>query len=279
LLATIPEFAEVLRMPEWERRAVVQDPAARAVLVAAIERASAGEFAAIGRWDLLEIAESRSPATEPLVGLTVEAAARARGTTPVDLLLDVVVPEALPLTVMLPTLVPSLGASDDGWRARAAIWGDSRVVLGGSDAGAHLDLMCHANYPTVVLSEVVRARNLLTREAAVQMMTDRPARHFGLRDRGQVAPGFHADLVVLDPDTVGSDPAVLHHDLPGGGPRLSAGSQGVAHVFVNGQEIAADGVMTDARPGTVLRAGRDTDTVSLASLTRNAAPLQDPPTS
>ena len=180
LLATIPEFDEVLRAPEWERRAAVQDPDVRARLTAAIERASQSEFAAVGRWDLLEIAEPRSPETEPLVGLSVEQAAARRGTTPIELLLDVVVPEQLPLTVMLPTLVPSLGATDAGWRARAAIWGDSRVMLGGSDAGAHLDLMCHANYPTMVLGDSVRARHLLPLEEAVRLMTDAPARLLGL---------------------------------------------------------------------------------------------------
>ena len=244
LLATIPEFVEVLRAPEWERRAAVQDPDVRARLTAAIERASESEFAAVGRWDLLEIAESRSPATEPLVGLTVEQAATWLGTTPIEVLLDVVVPEQLPLTVMLPTLVPSLGASDEGWRARAAIWGDSRVMLGGSDAGAHLDLMCHANYPTMVLGESVRRRRLLPLEEAVRLMTDAPARLLGLRDRGRITEGAHADLVVFDPERVGSGPALARHDLPGGGERLYAESIGVEHVFVNGAEIVSDGALT-----------------------------------
>ncbi len=66
------------------------------------------------------------------------------------------------------------GAADEGWAARTAVWRDPRVMLGGSDAGAHLDLMCHANYPTVVLGEVVRDRGLLSVEEAVEMMTDRP---------------------------------------------------------------------------------------------------------
>ena len=74
------------------------------------------------------------------------------------MLIDVVLPERLPLTIVFPSLVPSLGRTDEGWAARAKVWHDDRVVLGGSDAGAHLDLMCHANYPTVVLGEVVRER-------------------------------------------------------------------------------------------------------------------------
>jgi N-acyl-D-aspartate/D-glutamate deacylase len=265
LLATIPEFDEVLRAPDSERRAAVKDADVRGRLTAAIERASDSEFAAVGRWDLLEIAEPRSPETEPLVGLSIEQAAARLGTTPIELLLDVVVPEQLPLTVMLPTLVPSLGATDAGWRARAAIWGDSRVVLGGSDAGAHLDLMCHANYPTMVLGDSVRARHLLPLEEAVRLMTDAPARLLGLRDRGHIAEGAHADLVLFDPARVASGPAIARHDLPGGGERLYAESVGVAHVFVGGTEIVTDGVLTGERGGTALRSGRDTDTVTVRS--------------
>ena len=263
LLATLPEFVAVLRASETERRAAVHDPATRTQLTDAIERASKTDFAAIGRWDLLEIAEARSPATEGLVGLTVERAAQHLGMTPIDVLLDVVVTEALPLTVMLPTLVPSLGASDEGWRARAEVWQDDRVMLGGSDAGAHLDLMCHANYPTVVLGDAVRERGLLPIEEAVRLMTDAPARLLGLRGRGRIAVGTHADLVVFDPARVASGPAIARHDLPGGGERLYAESIGIEHAFVNGTEIVTNGELTGERGGTVLRSGRDTTTVTV----------------
>jgi N-acyl-D-aspartate/D-glutamate deacylase len=96
------------------------------------------------------------------------------------------------------------------------------------------------------------------------MMTDRPARLYGLAGRGRIEPGWHADLVVFDPATVASGPAELVADLPGGGGRLVAGSTGVDHVFVAGVEVVADGTTTAARPGRVLRSGRDTETVSLA---------------
>jgi N-acyl-D-aspartate/D-glutamate deacylase len=99
------------------------------------------------------------------------------------------------------------------------------------------------------------------------MMTDRPARHYGLRDRGRIASGWHADLVVFDPARVGSQPITVRHDLPGGGERLHAGSRGISHVFVAGCEVVSDGEVTEERPGKVLRSGRDTDTVSLTDLT------------
>ncbi len=124
---------------------------------------------------------------------------RERGTDAVDVLLDVVVPDALPLTTVFPSLVPSLGVTDESWEVRGEVWRDDRVVLGGSDAGAHVDLMCHANYPTVVLGELVRGAGLFTLEDAVHQMTDVPARLFGLRDRGRIAEGAHADLVRVRP--------------------------------------------------------------------------------
>jgi len=211
-------------------------------------------------FSMMEVADPGSA----WVGRSLGDIARARGTDVIDVLIDVVLPDDLTLCVVLPSLTPSLGRTDEGWAARVAVWKDPRVVLGGSDAGAHLDLMCHANYPTRVLGEVVRERGLLTVEEAVEMMTDRPARLYGLAGRGRIEPGWHADLVVFDPATVASGPAELVADLPGGGGRLVAGSTGVDHVIVAGVEVVVGGATTAARPGRVLRSGRDTETVSLA---------------
>ena len=144
------------------------------------------------------------------------------------------------------------------------------MVLGGSDAGAHLDLMCHANYPTMVLGDSVRERHLLPLEEAVRLMTEAPARLLGLRDRGHLVEGAHADVLVFDRDRVASGPTIARHDLPGGGERLYAESIGVEHVFVNGTEIVTDGVLTGERGGTALRSGRDTDTVTVRALTGTA---------
>ena len=156
-------------------------------------------------------------------------------------------PDRLALSVVLPTLTPSLGRSDAGWAARVEVWKDPRVVLGGSDAGAHVDLMCHANYPSVVLGEVVRDRGLLSLEEAVHMMTNVPAALYGLRDRGQVAEGFVADLVVFDPATVASEPARVQHDQPGGGERLTAEARGIDRVLVGGYRGRGRGC-ADRRP-------------------------------
>ena len=265
LLPSLPGWRQVLELDDSGRRAACADPETRARLRAGAEQVAQRAVGVLADFSLMEVADPDSE----WVGWSLGAIAESRGTSVIDVLIDVVLHDRLTLYVVLPSLTPSLGRSDDGWRARVEVWKDPRVMLGGSDAGAHLDLMCHANYPTRVLSEVVRDRGLLTVEEAVEMMTDRPARHYGLRGRGRVAEGWHADLVVFDPDSVGSEPAALVHDLPGGGERLVAGSLGIDHVLVAGIEVVSDGDVTDRRPGRVLRSGSDTETVTLETVRRS----------
>ena len=99
-------------------------------------------------------------------------------------------------------------------------------------------------------------------ERAVQLITDEPGASCSACATGARSPRARTPTSCCStPTTVGAEPATLVHDLPGGATRLTAGSIGVARVFVNGVETVADGEATGARPGTVLRSGRDTDTV------------------
>ena len=93
---------------------------------------------------------------------------------------------------------------DAHWSLRRTLWDDPDVFLGGSDAGAHLDRMCGSSYPTQLLADTLRGRKLVSLEWAVHALTGKPAQLLGLRDRGTVTVGAHADLVVFDPETVGS---------------------------------------------------------------------------
>ena len=262
ILDDLPGWRDVIALGPDERRRAVADPATRATLRAGAEEAARRGLGAIAQPELLEIADAPA-GSKALIGRSIADVAAERGADPVDVLIDVVLPDRLPLTMVFPSLVPSLGRSDEGWQVRAGVWRDDRTVLGGSDAGAHADLMCHANYTTMLLGESVRDRALLTLEEAVRQLTDVPARLYGLRHRGRIAEGWIADLVVFDPARVGSAPAQVRHDLPGGGERLYAEAQGVEHVLVNGREIVAGGRLTGDLPGTLLRSGRDTDTVTV----------------
>jgi N-acyl-D-aspartate/D-glutamate deacylase len=106
-------------------------------------------------------------------------------------------------------------------------------------------------------------------EQAVHLLTQAPAELIGFTDRGTLKVGNWADIVVFDPDRIGSGPLHTRFDLPGGAGRLYAEAEGVGHVIVNGHEILRDNVLTGAEPGRVLRSGRDTYTVTLPPATRH----------
>jgi N-acyl-D-aspartate/D-glutamate deacylase len=258
LLLTVAPWRDVAVLPDAERRAAAAEPARRAQISAAIDAAK--EFlSALATPELLEFVGG------PHRGRMVSAVAAEQGRDFVEVLLDEVLAPGELLDVVFPSLVPSMGVTDESWAARAAVWRDDRVLLGGSDAGAHLDLMCQANYPTALLGQSVRERGVLELEEAVRLITDAPARLFGLRHRGRVREGWHADLVVFDPATIGTEPALARYDLPAGGLRLYAESRGIEHVLVAGESIVERGALTAALPGTVLRSGRDTETVPIAA--------------
>jgi N-acyl-D-aspartate/D-glutamate deacylase len=103
-----------------------------------------------------------------------------------------------------------------------------------------------------------------------------PARLFGVTGRGRIGQGWAADLVVFDPETVGPTPEEIRADLPGGARRIFADANGIAAVLVNGEPILEHGEHTGRHPGTVLRSGRDTETVTVAAARARATPATGP---
>jgi N-acyl-D-aspartate/D-glutamate deacylase len=188
----------------------------------------------------------------------VREVADERGGDPFDVLLDIVLADDL-RTGLRP--FPAQEREEE-WQLRAGVWRDPRTVVGGSDAGAHLDMMCGAIYSTALLSHGVRDFGVLPLEEAIHLLTEVPARLYGLPDRGRLAPGAAADLVLFDADEVGYRDERMRTDLPGGAWRLYAEATGVRHVLVNGVQVVEDGAFTGATPGTLLHAGRDTVTVA-----------------
>ncbi|MBM3673965.1 MAG: amidohydrolase family protein [Actinobacteria bacterium] len=256
-LFMLPGWGDVMSLPVPERIEKLRDPETRRRMDARANSDEAGVFRRLADWKNYVLGDTYSAANEGLKGRTVKDLAAERGTDPFDTLLDLVIADDL-RTILWPIAPDNDPAS---WELRREVWEDPRAMLGGSDAGAHLDRMCGAPYTTRFLGDMLRGRKLVAIEAAVRMLTDDPARLFGLRGRGRIAEGYAADLVVLDPETVGAAPATLVEDLPGGTARLTSDVLGMAHVFVNGVETVTDNAATGATPGTVLRSGRDTETV------------------
>jgi N-acyl-D-aspartate/D-glutamate deacylase len=206
------------------------------------------------------IFDTASPDNEAYRGKRIADIAAAEGRSAWDVLSDIVVADELNTSFGVP-LAPD---TDEDWKARLGIWRDPRAVIGASDAGAHLDLLASFNYTTAVLGRAVRDKRVLPLEEAVHLLTDKPAQLYGLRQRGRVAEGWFADLVVLDEGQVGPGEIDLRFDLPGGACRLYAEPTGVDHVLCNGVEIVRQGSLTGAHPGRIIRSGRDTDTPSMS---------------
>ena len=256
ILDGLPGWREVLALPKAERMVALADPEVRRRMEAGASSEEAGILRLLAVWKRLVFEETFAPGNAGYEGRTVGEVAAERGQSPFDAMLDVVVADELRTG-----LRPPIPENEEDWAARAGAWLDPRTVVGGSDAGAHLDTMCGAVYSTSLLADGVRRRSLLSWEEAVRQLTDVPARLYGLRHRGRLAEGWWADVVVFDPAEVGHGPERTRYDLPAGAPRLYAEATGVEHVLVNGTEIVRHNALTGERPGRVLRSGRDTDTV------------------
>ena len=257
-LNMMPDWGPILGLALDERMERLRDPGTRVFMETRAASPDAGVFARLTGWDTYVIGDTFSHENEGLSGRRVGDIAAERGITPFDALLDIVLADDL-RTVLWP------GATDsdpESWELRRQAWDHPSVMLGGSDAGAHLDRMQGANYPTRFIADCLRGRKLTTVEHAVHLLTQVPAELFGLRDRGVITDGAHADLVLFDPETVESEMLIMVDDLPGGSSRLYAGSVGVNHVFVSGVEVVRDSAATGALPGSIIRSGTDTDTVT-----------------
>jgi N-acyl-D-aspartate/D-glutamate deacylase len=257
-LFMIPGWGEVLNLPVPDRIAKLQDPDVRADMMRRANSEEAGVFRRLADFRHYVIGDTYSAANEGLKGKVVGELAKQQGKDPFDGLVEIVIRDDL-RTILWPMPPDN---DPDTWSLRREVWEDDRAMLGGSDAGAHLDRMCGAPYTTRFVGDMLRGRQLVPVEEAVRLITDAPAQLFGLKDRGRIQPGYRADLVVFDPETIGSEPATLVADLPGGTARLTADSQGVVRVLVNGVETVTDGKATGATPGTLLRSGVDTRTVT-----------------
>ncbi|MBK7952173.1 MAG: amidohydrolase family protein [Deltaproteobacteria bacterium] len=253
-----PGWAPLFRLPIPQRIEKLRDPAFRKQLDEGATSDAAGVLRGLARWELVVIDQVGSPELAQHRGRLVGDIAREQGKNAFDCMIDIAIADELN-TLFMP---PALGNDDESWKLRAQFWTDPRALVGGSDAGAHLDMVDTFAFSTVLLGNA-RDRELISVEQAVSCLTDQPARLLGLRERGRLEQGWHADLVVFDPARVASGPVHVRRDLPAGAERLYADAIGIEHVIVAGTPIIRGGKETGALPGTILHSGRDTESVSL----------------
>jgi N-acyl-D-aspartate/D-glutamate deacylase len=232
-------FGELMKVGRAVRLAAYRDPEWRALAAADLENSPMKP-----RWDTFEVSESeRFP---ELQGRRVSDLARERGCSPLDVMCE------LAITEDLTTRFRAYIANDDV-DAVGHLLTHEHVVLGLSDAGAHVDQLCDAPLPTDLLCTWVRERQVMPLEHAVRKLSGEPADMFGFVRRGYLREGHWADVCVFDPETIGTGPTRRVRDFPADGERLTAEEpSGVRHVLVNGTPIRTDGAQLDsldARPG------------------------------
>ena len=202
-------------------------------------------------WDRVIIAWA--PSARELEEQPLAQAAAKLGKDPVDLALDLALANDLQARFRMAVM-------NFDEKEVAELITDPNTIIALSDAGAHASQLCDACYSTYLLGHWVRERKTFTIEQAVHNLTQRPAEMFGITDRGLLAEGRPADVVVFDPKTVGPGPLKRVYDLPAGADRLVSEASGIDAVIVNGKLIRRDGkdavAANDKLPGRLLRHGR-----------------------
>jgi N-acyl-D-aspartate/D-glutamate deacylase len=198
-----------------------------------------------GEWQRVHVIQS---ARAELEQRAVSELAQAAGRDPLDYMLDLALDENLD-TVFSALLLNA----DEAAVGRMLRHPSSLVSL--SDAGAHLTFFNDAGFGLHLLGHWVRERGVLTLADAVWRLCGHPAALFGIRERGALKTGYHADLLLFDPATVDRGPKRRVFDLPGGNPRLTTSAVGVHGVWVNGVRVAnrTGAVPVAEFPGRLLR--------------------------
>jgi len=243
---SLPTFHPVSAADRDGKIRLYKDPQFRQTLKDTFASNMAGPFAHCT--ERMWISQCRTqPALEER---TVAAVAQERGIDPVDLMLDLALESGLDTRFRL-----AMVNFDE--EAVAELLADPHTVLGLSDAGAHASQLCDACFSTHLLGHWVREKGTLTLEEAVRLLTSRPAEVLGLNDRGRLAVGVPADIVIFDPHTVGASKLRRAYDLPANADRLVADATGIEAVIVNGHVIrSADRDVVDPEgplPGKLLR--------------------------
>jgi N-acyl-D-aspartate/D-glutamate deacylase len=249
---SLPGWAETMTLEPAEKLVALSDPACRDRLRAGALVAQATGMAT-AFFEGMVVDETFDPSNATARGRVVGDIARDAGKDPFDVLCDIVIADEL-RTGLVP---PASAADDRAWEERIKTWTDDRVVMGASDAGAHLDMLSTFDYPARLLA-LSRHFAELPLEQAVHQLTEVPARLYGLKERGAVRPGHWADLVLFDAETVDAGPVVWRNDLPAQSGRLYSEPVGIASVLVNGKVTVRDGSAVGEPAGKVLRGGVDT---------------------
>jgi N-acyl-D-amino-acid deacylase len=239
-----PLWKNVMFLPRPVRNQALRDADTRLKLRADFEADRPVTFHR--RWDLLEVVGVGKPEHEPYLHKSVAEMAAMRGQHPMDAFLDVALDDE-ELTI--------LTANGGDPEATGEILRSPYILIGESDAGAHVQFDANFGYGTFLLGHWVRQKGLMSLEQAVHKLSFQVASIYGIEGRGLIRRGYAADLTLFDPNTIKPCDPEWAQDYPANTKRMVQGSEGLHYTIVNGQVIYEDGRLSGDLPGQVLRGG------------------------
>jgi N-acyl-D-aspartate/D-glutamate deacylase len=259
-----PSYAAIAKQPLAERVTALRDPAFREKLLSE-EPASDNPFLKVMLRSFGKIFQLRDPVNyEPGPESTLEYMARERGISPEEMALDLMLERDGHGVLYLPFLNYSQGSLEP---IRAMM--ESRATLPGlSDGGAHVGMICDGSFTTTMLTHWARDRQRgpkLPIEYLVKRQTQDTAQWMGLHDRGVIAPGYRADLNVIDLANLKLHLPEVQYDLPAGGRRLMQRASGYTATILKGEITHRDGDPTGAKPGRMVRGAQSLQAAAIAA--------------
>jgi len=260
-----PSYKSICKLPRAERVARMKEPEFRRQLLGETPDRLAGDGSSIppladhllARVDMIakrlyRLGEVPQYEPDPRTCLAAEAAATGR--TALEVIYDALLEDDGRALLYFPLY----NFTDVNLEAVREMLHHPLALLGLGDGGAHVGTICDASFPTYLLMHWGRDRvhGRMSIERLVQMQTSDTSRWVGFHDRGTIAPGMRADLNVIDLEALALPPPELVADLPGGGRRLMQRASGYRATIVAGEVVVDRGVLTGARPGRLVRAGR-----------------------
>jgi N-acyl-D-aspartate/D-glutamate deacylase len=253
--AASPSYRAVSGLPLTERVEAMRDPELRRRIIADAPADAANPLAAQGRnfgW----MFEAGDPIDyEPDLSQSLAARAERAGIKPVELAYDILLGDGGRGLIYQPFANYAEGNLD----VVGTMLAHEDFVVGLGDGGAHYGAICDASYSTFLLSHWTRDRKRGGRiglERAIKALSHDNAVLMGFADRGVLAPGYRADVNVIDYDRLRLHAPRVVFDLPAGGRRLSQRADGYRATLVNGLITRRDGEATGALPGRLIRANR-----------------------
>jgi N-acyl-D-amino-acid deacylase len=245
-----PTWKTVMMLPLEERKRAFANPDTRAKLhYEVIETPYAGNGEFVRDWETQWVSRTALPENASLAGRSLASIAREQNRDVLDVFLDLALEEDLE------TVFERRETNSDP-TAVARMLHDPHVLVGQSDGGAHVVFRSDYSYPTYLLGHWVREEGILSLEEAVRKLTFDSSSIFGLGDRGLLRPGWAADMMIFDADTVGPLEVEDTPDLPGGASRRKQLAQGIEWTLVNGEVLIEKGEHTGQLPGRVVGHGR-----------------------